>query len=280
MLSPRLHRWFALGVSTAAARLTEASTRYSFNKTGMELLYLPLPLDLRNRTKAFVDVFVDRFARGLGGMILVLATSVLAVPVKFVAVIVMVFSLAWIVLSVYAKKEYIATVRKRLELRRLDIESARVSVDDPATIAMLEQTAPGRTGGRPYTRWGCCRTRTATTLAVLPTLAQSGAAEVRAQAYEIAGAAKDRICQRRQRGHPAGEAGNERRSGSLRRGLCFGGSEDRQAVTGLVEPSEPAGGRGRAAGCGEQADRRSEIDYHEWLSAAAGDPIRRSAWPP
>ncbi len=30
-------------LSTAAARLTEASTRYSFNKTGMELLYLPLP---------------------------------------------------------------------------------------------------------------------------------------------------------------------------------------------------------------------------------------------
>ncbi len=30
-------------LSTAATRLTEASTRYSFNKTGMELLYLPLP---------------------------------------------------------------------------------------------------------------------------------------------------------------------------------------------------------------------------------------------
>ena len=40
-------------ISTGAARLTEAATRYSFNKTGMELLYLPLPLELRNRTKAF-----------------------------------------------------------------------------------------------------------------------------------------------------------------------------------------------------------------------------------
>ncbi len=79
-------------LSTAAARLTEASTRYSFNKTGMELLYLPLPLELRNRTKAFIDVFVDRLSRGIGGMILVLVTSVLALAIRYVAAIVMFLS--------------------------------------------------------------------------------------------------------------------------------------------------------------------------------------------
>ena len=134
LVAPRL-------LSTAATRLTEASTRYSFNKTGMELLYLPLPLDLRNRTKAFVDVFVDRFARGLGGMLLVVVTTVLHVPTRYVALIVLVLSVGWMLLSAFAKKEYIATVRKRLESRRLDIESARVSMDDPHLIAVLEQTA-------------------------------------------------------------------------------------------------------------------------------------------
>src|SRR5690606_8093090 len=34
-------------LSAAATRLTEAATRYTFNRTGMELLYLPLPADLR-----------------------------------------------------------------------------------------------------------------------------------------------------------------------------------------------------------------------------------------
>jgi AAA family ATP:ADP antiporter len=58
--------------STACVRLTEAATRYSFNKTGMELLYLPLPTELKNRTKAFVDIFVDRFGRGLGAVTLLI----------------------------------------------------------------------------------------------------------------------------------------------------------------------------------------------------------------
>ena len=52
--------------AASAMRLFEAATRYSFNRTGMELLYLPLPVDLKNRTKAFVDIFMDRFGRGRG----------------------------------------------------------------------------------------------------------------------------------------------------------------------------------------------------------------------
>jgi AAA family ATP:ADP antiporter len=128
-------------LSTAAARLTEASTRYSFNKTGMELLYLPLPLELRNRTKAFIDVFVDRLSRGIGGMILVLTTSVFALAPRYVAAIVMFFAVVWIVLSIVAKREYIATVRKRIELRRLEFDSSRLRVDDPATLKLLRETA-------------------------------------------------------------------------------------------------------------------------------------------
>jgi hypothetical protein len=70
MLSPRL-------MVASALRLAEAATRYSFNKTGMELLYLPLPTDLKNRTKAFVDIFVDRFGRGVGAMVLAVAGTLL-----------------------------------------------------------------------------------------------------------------------------------------------------------------------------------------------------------
>lgn len=178
-------------LSTSAARLTEASTRYSFNKTGMELLYLPLPLDLRNRTKAFVDVFVDRFSRGVGGMILVLVTSVFALPVRYVAVIVMAFGVAWILLSIYAKKEYIATVRKRVESRRFDIESARVSMDDPATIALLAQTA-----GSPNARQATYALSLLSEVKgykmkpLLGKLLTGTIPEVRAKAFEIAASAK------------------------------------------------------------------------------------------
>ncbi|MEJ7605204.1 MAG: hypothetical protein WKF37_02820 [Bryobacteraceae bacterium] len=127
--------------STGAARLTEAATRYTFNRTGMELLYLPLPSELRNRVKAFVDIFVDRFARGLGGILLVFLTGTLNLGVKELSLVVIGYSVIWILLSIRAKREYITTVRNRLASRRLDLDSLRINVNEAATIQLLEDTA-------------------------------------------------------------------------------------------------------------------------------------------
>ncbi|HUS08206.1 MAG TPA: Npt1/Npt2 family nucleotide transporter [Bryobacteraceae bacterium] len=126
--------------STGAARLAEAATRYSFNRTGMELLYLPLPRELKNKTKAFVDVFVDRLSRGMGGIILVLLTVTFDMDVNRISLIVIALSVAWILLSIRAKNEYTTTVRKRIEARRLDFEEVRINVNDAVTIRLLEQT--------------------------------------------------------------------------------------------------------------------------------------------
>lgn len=137
-----LGTFLAPGVwSTGVARLTEAATRYSFNRTGMELLYLPLPADLRNRVKAFTDIFVDRLARGVGGIILAVLTTQFDVSVRYLSILVIAYSIAWILLSLRARKEYIATVRKRLASRRLDFENIRINVKESGTIKLLEETA-------------------------------------------------------------------------------------------------------------------------------------------
>jgi AAA family ATP:ADP antiporter len=137
--------------SAAIARLTEASTRYTLNRTGLELLYLPLPLELRNRVKAFVDIFVDRMSRGIGGALLLLMFRLhagdesgdVAPFVRIVAVVAIALTVPWVLLSMRARHEYVATIRKRLATRRLDLESARVTVEDREMITLLEQTAAG-----------------------------------------------------------------------------------------------------------------------------------------
>ena len=53
-----------------AGELVDSATRYTITRTAMELLYLPHPADVRNRVKTFVDVFVDRMSRGIGGILL------------------------------------------------------------------------------------------------------------------------------------------------------------------------------------------------------------------
>ncbi len=107
----------------------------------MELLYLPLPLELRNRTKAFTDIFVDRFSRGIGGILLIFLTRTLNLSVRQLSIAVFAYTIGWVYLSMRAKSEYVATVRKRLESRRLDLDSLRVNVSEAGTIRVLEEAS-------------------------------------------------------------------------------------------------------------------------------------------
>ncbi len=129
-------------LSTSAVRLTEASTRYTMTKTGMELLYMPLPLALRNRIKAFIDISIDRLSRGIGGVLLLfLTTGSLHLGVRGISVVVVALSAVWIVYSALARKEYVVSIRQRLDSRRLDLSSARLAVTDASTVRMLETAA-------------------------------------------------------------------------------------------------------------------------------------------
>lgn len=127
--------------AAGALRLTEAATRYTLNRTGMELLYLPLPLELKNRTKAFIDIFVDRFGRGVGGMLLVLFTSVMGFSPRIIALVTAAFTIPWIVLSHIASKEYVATVRRRLSSRRLSFIAPTLDSSDERTLRLVEAAA-------------------------------------------------------------------------------------------------------------------------------------------
>ena len=128
--------------SASAVRLTEASTRYTLNKTGMELLYMPLPLDLRNRIKAFIDICVDRLSRGLGGVLLILLTKKwLHLDVKGLAFVVAGLCLPWMLFSHLARREYVSSIRKRLASRRFDFTDTRITVTDPDTLRILETAA-------------------------------------------------------------------------------------------------------------------------------------------
>jgi ATP/ADP translocase len=185
--------FFAPGVlSTSLARLTEAATRYTFNRTGMELLYLPLPLDLRNRTKAFLDIFVDRFGRGFGGLFLQIFTVWLAVKPRELSLVILLFTASWSVLAWMAQREYLRSVRRRLESRTLDFEEIRISVSDPAVIALLETTARGDNARQAaYALRLLGETQGYDAMPLATSLAGSRLPDVRARVFSLAAQAAD-----------------------------------------------------------------------------------------
>jgi ATP/ADP translocase len=177
------------GVKSASlVRLTEASTRYTLNKTGLELLYMPLPIELRNRIKAFIDICVDRLSRGVAGvMLLVLTGTWFHLGVRGLSVVVVALCIPWIFFSHLARREYVATIRRRLEARRLDLETARITVSDAATIRLLETTAQGENPRQAVYALGLLAEAPRYDIErLLGKLADSAVPEVRAQVYEIA----------------------------------------------------------------------------------------------
>jgi AAA family ATP:ADP antiporter len=95
---------------------------------------------LKNRTKAFVDIFVDRFGRGVAGILLAVMLWAGLRDMRIVAVLTLLFTGSWILLARLAQREYTGIVRSRIERRRLELEDARLTVGDPGTLQLLEQT--------------------------------------------------------------------------------------------------------------------------------------------
>ncbi len=261
--------------STASTRLWEASTRYSFNKTGMELLYLPLPLELRNRTKAFVDIFVDRLSRGIGGMILVFFTAVVVIPFRFFALIVMIFSVAWIFLSMLAKREYIATVRKRLELRRLDFENVRIRVEDRSMLQLLEATV--RDGSPRQAGYALSLLATVSGYDLSGPLRAAAAKsdpELRGPIFDIAASAglrdllDDALAEIR-----SARSGDERPSiRPATRYVLALDAEPKDMARRLLEHPNALVAESAAVFLAERPEMASEVMTPEWLAQAAHDP--------
>lgn len=116
------------------------ATRYSIDKTGRELLFLPLSQHIKERTKLFIDLFVDRFSRGIGGGILLLFLFLVDNPINLITYVLLFTILCWIVLGYRARKEYINTFRNSLQRMMVDPDSIELNLDEPAMLKLIKES--------------------------------------------------------------------------------------------------------------------------------------------
>jgi len=120
------------------ARATDTTLRYSLDKTTREVLFLPLPTELKLKAKSFVDVVADRFiGKGLGSVILLVATNLLGAQWWHLSFIALFYVALWLPTTRIAKREYLQAFRR--SIASLDIEPERLSPEagDLATIETL-----------------------------------------------------------------------------------------------------------------------------------------------
>lgn len=124
-------------VSILAIKVGDGAFRHSINKVGMELLYLPIPPEVKKKTKAFIDMFVDRFARGTAGLILLVFYTWLGFSIAQISLISISLISIWILLSIATYREYVNSFRQAIDKQRIDIDAVSLSIKDTNTINSL-----------------------------------------------------------------------------------------------------------------------------------------------
>jgi AAA family ATP:ADP antiporter len=126
LISPTL--WTAILI-----KISDGSLKNSINKAGMELLALPIPNEIKNTAKSFIDVFVDSFATGISGVMLGILAIGFDFSVRQISFIIILLLGVWIYFVIRVRQEYIQTFRMKLISQKdktpempLDIEKESV----------------------------------------------------------------------------------------------------------------------------------------------------------
>ncbi len=128
----------ALIVAALGLKVGENGIRYSLDQATRELLFLPVPSKARLKAKAFIDVFIQRGAKGIAALLLLPVTFGLLTAVQFGWVTFALIA-AWLVVIGAMHREYIRSFRQGLKQRTVDA-SARVNLADVTTLELLVQS--------------------------------------------------------------------------------------------------------------------------------------------
>jgi len=123
------------------ARITDQSLRYNLDKTTREILYMPLPPEIKYEAKPFVDVTVDRFAKGLAALMLLVLIKPWGLHLGWqqVSYASVVITLIWLFAAVQARRGYQQAFRRNLDTQAVRPSDVRLATADLSTIETLIQ---------------------------------------------------------------------------------------------------------------------------------------------
>ncbi|MGA2260683.1 MAG: Npt1/Npt2 family nucleotide transporter [Acidobacteriota bacterium] len=123
------------------ARVLDQSLRYTVDKTTREILYMPLPADLKFEAKPFVDVTVDRFAKAMGALLSLVLIKPWGLHLSWqkLSYASVAITVIWLFMALRAKRGYQMAFRQSIQDREIRPADMRLAVADPSTIETLVQ---------------------------------------------------------------------------------------------------------------------------------------------
>jgi ATP:ADP antiporter, AAA family len=159
-LRPGLRRWgvgsallllpFAMLLTTSAlaiafglvaavmAKAAESSMRYSAERAGREILYVPVPDEIKLKAKAYIDVALEK---GLGKVAsaVLLAGLLTFLSVRQTAYVTVLLAAVWVVVALSLRREYVTTLSRAMEGRFASLRGLFISLTDATTLPAVRR---------------------------------------------------------------------------------------------------------------------------------------------
>jgi AAA family ATP:ADP antiporter len=119
----------------AGLKIGEGALRYSLDQGTRELLYVPVPPEIRPRVKTTIDVLLQRVARALAAVLLFTVSFGWVTPIG-ISWIVLGLIVLWMGVTYRARRDYVAAFREGLLEQRIDPEE-RLDPSDAGTLETL-----------------------------------------------------------------------------------------------------------------------------------------------
>ena len=123
----------------AVGRTVDQAFRYTVDKTTREILFQPLPLSVKLQAKPFIDVTVDRLAKGVSslGLLVLIQPWGLGLHWQQLSYLTLLVAPIWLLMAIRAKREYVASFRRSLEQQVVRPAEIRLDTADLNTIEVL-----------------------------------------------------------------------------------------------------------------------------------------------
>ena len=115
----------------------EMTLKYSLDKTARELLFLPVPEAIKRDVKIWVDLFVDRWFRGLAGLLLLAMTLLLGLPMRAVVLVTLLFLAAWVLMVLRMRPAYTDAFRNAIIRRESTVVEQLPKTSNDALVEPL-----------------------------------------------------------------------------------------------------------------------------------------------
>jgi len=138
-ISAALMLAFAALWTTALARVADQSLRYTVDKTTREVLFLPLSGELKYKAKPFVDVTVDRMAKAVSALLLLVLVQPWGFAMQWhqISYVSLALVIGWMFMAYRARKGYLRAFRDSIERQDVRPAELRLDLGDPSTIETL-----------------------------------------------------------------------------------------------------------------------------------------------